>query len=330
MLIGAIFSIDVLAPEDFVVPMFYVVPILLFTWGGRCWEPAVVAALASVLTLAGLHIDNPSGIPATAVVNRSLEIVGIWLAAAVVTLHRVRVLWSKTLAARERAERQDAERRLREQAALTHLGKLAAVVAHEVRNPLAGVRGSLEVLKSRLSGEMQERAIINTMIERLDALNAKVTDILVYARPTEPRIQDVDLRAAVIEAGASARAATGFTAPAIVASGSCPYARADPEMLRPALLNLLLNAYQAGGNSEIHVVLSSSNGTCTVEIADRGPGIPPALRERVFEPFFTTKPEGTGLGLPVVRRLVQLQGGGMSLRDHAGGGTIAELTLPAA
>jgi signal transduction histidine kinase len=329
VLVVAIFWIDITAPPGFVVPMFYVLPTLLFMWGGRWWEPAVVAALATALTIAGVHINSPAGIAAIAAVNRSLEIAGIWLASAVVMLHRILVVRSQRQTAHERSDRQSAERRLRAQAALTQLGQLAAVVAHEVRNPLAGVRGSLQVLKSRFPADAQEPAVIDTMIERIDGLNAKVTDLLIYSRPAAPRIQDVELRTLVADADGSARAATGTTGPSTVISGEAIVARADPEMLRPALLNLLMNAYQADGTGRIEISVTAADCTATVSILDRGPGIPPDLRDRVFEPFFTTKAAGTGLGLPVVSRLVELQDGTLTLRDRAGGGTIAAVTLPA-
>jgi signal transduction histidine kinase len=328
VLIAAIFWTDITAPPGFVVPMFYVLPTLLFMWGGRWWEPAVVAAVATALTVAGVHINSPAGIPAIAAVNRSLEIAGIWLASAVVTLHRILVVRSQRQTARERIDRQAAERRLRGQAALTQLGQLAAVVAHEVRNPLAGVRGSLQVLKSRFPASAQEPAVIDTMIERIDALNAKVTDLLIYSRPAAPRIQEVDLRTLIADADASARAATGRTGPSTVIFGDATVACADPEMLRPALLNLLMNAYQADATGRVEISVTSEDRTAVVSIMDRGPGIPPELRERVFEPFFTTKAGGTGLGLPVVSRLVELQDGTLTLRDRAGGGTIAAVTLP--
>jgi PAS domain S-box-containing protein len=225
-------------------------------------------------------------------------------------------------------QRKVAEARLREQAALTHLGQLAAVVAHEVRNPLAGVRGTLQVLASRLPADMRERDVISTMIDRIDALNAKVTDLLVYARPTAPKLQAVQIRTLIADAGASARAATGLAPASLEISGDAAVARADPDMLRPVLLNLLLNAYQASGNAPVEVGISRQNGACTVAIMDRGPGIPPDVRERIFEPFYTTKPGGTGLGLPVVKRLMELQGGAVRLIEREGGGTAAELTLP--
>lgn len=328
-----IFWLDVLTPAGVVVPMFYVVPILLFTWAGRPWEPPIVAAVATLLTLLGMFMTPAGDSPGIALINRSLEIVGIWIAAGVVALHRVLVTrWTRqavcdraAIAASVR-QRHLAEARLREQAALSHLGQLAAVVAHEVRNPLAGLRGSLQVLASRLP-EAAGRDIATSMIERIDGLNAKVTDLLVYARPTEPKFRAVPVLPLVADAAVSARAATAAPTPVEV-SGDSALVHADPEMLRPVLLNLLLNAYQADRAGRIEVRVSKEDDTCTISVMDRGPGIAADLRERVFEPFFTTKPAGTGLGLPVVKRLMELQGGSVRLLDRQGGGTAVALTLP--
>ena len=226
-------------------------------------------------------------------------------------------------------QRKLAETRLRDQAALMHLGQLAAVVAHEVRNPLAGLRGSLQVLGSRLPGDMRERDVVGAMIERIDSLNAKVTDMLIYARPTAPKLRHVDVRPIISDAVASARAATGAAALPVYITGDNAVVHADPDMLRPVLLNLLLNAYQAGGELPVQVSVSRDDATCSIAILDSGPGIAPDVRERIFEPFYTTKRDGTGLGLPVVKRLMELQGGSVRLIDRSGGGTVAEITLTA-
>ena len=448
LLVVITFWLDVRTPAGVVVPMFYVVPILLLMWAGRPWEPPLVATVATCLTVVGLHVTPGGGSPTIAVINRSLEIVGIWMAAGVVALHRVlAVRWTQRAASdraaieasvkhleetryaldqaaivaitdhrgtityvndkfceiskysrqellgadhrlvnsgyhskefmrdlwrtiaqgrvwrgeiRNRAkdgafywvdttivpfvdeggrprqylairsdvtQRRMAESRLREQAALMHLGQLAAVVAHEVRNPLAGLRGSLQVLASRLPEQTAERDVVATMIDRIDGLNAKVTDILVYARPTEPKLQSVDIRPLIADAAESARAATAARAAAEI-SGEEAVAHADPDMLRPVLLNLLLNAYQAGRDGPVDVRVCTRDRVCTITVLDRGPGIPADVRERVFERFYTTKPDGTGLGLPVVRRLMALQGGSLRLMEREGGGTAAEITLP--
>jgi two-component system CheB/CheR fusion protein len=225
-------------------------------------------------------------------------------------------------------ERKAAEVQLREQAALAQLGELAAIVAHEVRNPLAGLRGSLQVLGTRLPPEMRERQIIGTMVERIDALNERVRDILLFAGTSRAKLQPVTVAPILTDVVASARAAV----PRVVRvelSGPSPAVVADPEMLREVLLNLVLNACQASpADSPVEICTSLTDGACRIEILDRGPGIPEEIRDRVFEPFFTTKHGGTGLGLAIVKRLVELQNGAVSLADRRGGGTIGAISLP--
>ena len=226
-------------------------------------------------------------------------------------------------------QRKIAETQLREQAALAHLGQLAAVVAHEVRNPLAGLRASLQVLDGRVA-DVRDRDIIAVMIQRIDGLNDKVNDLLLYARPKPPRAQALDLGPVVREAASSAMAATGHAGPPLHVETIQAWVLADADMLRAALLNLLINALQSGSGAPIDVSASVVRNVCRISIADRGPGIPEQIRDRVFEPFFTTRATGTGLGLAIVRRLIELLDGTVSLHERAGGGTVAEVTLPLA
>jgi PAS domain S-box-containing protein len=223
--------------------------------------------------------------------------------------------------------RKEAEARLASQAALLQLGQLAAVVAHEVRNPLAGVRGSLEVLRSRLPAMPKEREVIQAMMDRLDVLNAKVDDILRFAKPRDPVLQPVDLSPAIGDVIASAKAAAGASCRSIRFTPQPLVVRADADMLRAALLNLLLNACQAG-SGEVDVSAAVVGDACHIAVADRGSGVPPEIIDRIFEAFYTTKKSGTGLGLPIVKRLMDLQQGTVSIRPREGGGTVAELTLP--
>jgi PAS domain S-box-containing protein len=223
--------------------------------------------------------------------------------------------------------RKNAEAQLREQASLAQLGQLAAVVAHEVRNPLAGLRASLQVIDRRVS-EARDRSAIAAMIQRIDGLNDKVEDLLLYARPKPPRTQSVDINALMRDVATSAVVSTGRAGAPISISGHDVKGRADPEMLRAAMLNLVLNACQAAGKDEIDVQLFAEGGVGRIAVRDRGPGIPPGIRDRVFEPFFTTRTNGTGLGLAIVKRLVELQDGTVTLMDRPGGGTIAEVTIP--
>ena len=223
--------------------------------------------------------------------------------------------------------RKQVEAQLREQAALAQLGQLAAVVAHEVRNPLAGLRAGLQVIDRRVS-EPRDRSAIAAMIQRIDGLNDKLEDLLLYSRPRPPRRQAVDIKTLIRDVVTSAQISTGRPAGSIPVSGENVKASADPEMLRAALLNLTLNACQAAPDKEVEVRLSASDGVCRIGVYDRGPGIPTEVRDRIFEPFFTTRVNGTGLGLAIVKRLMELQEGTVEIRDRDDGGTIAEVTIP--
>ncbi len=114
-----------------------------------------------------------------------------------------------------------------------------------------------------------------------------------------------------------------------VTSAQALAVRADPEMLRAALLNVLLNACQSGSES-VEVSTVATGNACRIVVADRGAGIPPDVAARIFDAFYTTKQAGTGLGLPIVKRLMDLQQGTIAIRRRDGGGTIAELTVPLA
>ena len=224
--------------------------------------------------------------------------------------------------------RKAAEAQLADQAALAQLGQLAAVVAHEVRNPLAGVKGTLQVLRTRQFVEDRDKQIIDAMIERIDALNEKVQDMLRFARPRTPSIGPVDVQGLLPDVIESARAAAGKGSAPVTVTGEPAAVYADPDMLRAVLLNLVLNALQASKSTPVEIVVNPEGDTCRIAVADRGPGIPAEEIDRVFDAFFTTKKSGTGLGLAIVKRLTDLQGGGVTLRRRDGGGTVAQVTLP--
>ena len=223
--------------------------------------------------------------------------------------------------------RKNAESQLREQAALAHLGQLAAVVAHEVRNPLAGLRASLQIIDRRIQ-EPRDRSVIAAMIQRIDGLNDKVEDLLQYARPKVPSRQTLDVIALLRDVAVTAQQSTRRAAASIPIFGDEATVTADPDMLRAALLNVLLNACQAAGEKEVTVQVAKGDGVCRIAVCDRGAGIPAPVRERVFEPFFTTRTNGTGLGLAIVKRLVELHDGEVTLLDRPGGGTIVEIAIP--
>ena len=224
--------------------------------------------------------------------------------------------------------RKQVEAQLREQEALTQLGQLAAVVAHEVRNPLAGIRASIQVLESGLGPSAHERSVIHSIIKRIDELGKAMEHMLLYARPHTPSRRPLHVQSVIAEAAMSARAAVNRADQEIVVRGEDAVVIGDPEMLRAVILNLLLNACQVSHGAAVEIETSRAGQMCRIHIFDRGPGIPSAVREHVFEPFFTTRTGGTGLGLAIVKRLTDAQGGTIALAEREGGGTIAELSMP--
>jgi signal transduction histidine kinase len=199
----------------------------------------------------------------------------------------------------EITERKRTEELLREQAALARLGQMAAVVAHEVKNPIAGIRGALQVIGSRMPAESRDKSIVGDIISRLDALNGVVHDLLVFARPRELRAEPVDLRALVTSTAEMIARDPAMRGLEVTVSGPDAMAQGDREQLQILFHNLLTNAGQAmGGTGRVEVEMRPAPRGWTVSVADHGPGMPPEVREKAFEAFFTTKHRGTGLGLP--------------------------------
>jgi two-component system CheB/CheR fusion protein len=231
----------------------------------------------------------------------------------------------------EVTERKRTEELLREQEALARLGQMAAVVAHEVKNPIAGIRGALQVIGSRMPAESRDRSIIGDIIGRLDALNGVVQDLLVFARPRELRSGPVDLRALVTSTADLIARDPAMRGLHVTVTGPEAIAHGDEEQLQLLFHNILTNAAQAmGGSGSVEVDMRPSGGGWTIAVADHGPGMPPEVREKAFEAFFTTKHRGTGLGLPTARRIVEAHGGRIEIDTPAGGGTVVSISLPSA
>ncbi|OFW04728.1 MAG: hypothetical protein A3H96_09940 [Acidobacteria bacterium RIFCSPLOWO2_02_FULL_67_36] len=226
-------------------------------------------------------------------------------------------------------ERKLSEERLREQAALARLGEMAAVVAHEVKNPLAGIRGALQVIGGRLPAASRDRAIVGDIVARLDSLNEIVHDLLVFARPREPKLAPLPLATLLEDTAALLKKDPEHAGVSVTIEGDRPVIQADAEQLQTVFLNLFLNAAQASGtSSDVRVAIAKEDGVCRVAITDRGPGIPADMRDRIFEPFFTTKHRGTGLGLPTARRVIERHHGTIEFACPPGGGTTVTVTLP--
>jgi PAS domain S-box-containing protein len=226
-------------------------------------------------------------------------------------------------------QRKRSEALLHERAALARLGEMAAVVAHEVKNPLAGIRGSLQVIGGRMPADSRDRTVMRDIVDRLDSLNNIVDDLLVFARPREPKLAPIVLEELLRSTAALLKKDPAHAATHVEVADSSVVVRADGEQLQLVLVNLLLNAAQATHNQgEVRVGVSTSSGVCRIVISDNGPGIPDDVRERIFEPFFTTKHRGTGLGLPTAKRVIERHGGSIDVQCPPAGGTVVTVSLP--
>ncbi len=221
------------------------------------------------------------------------------------------------------------EEQLRERTAMARLGEMAAVVAHEVKNPLAGIRGAIQVLRGRMPAGGRDAAVAQQVVERIDGLNELVEDLLVFARPPKPRLAQVDLTALARSIGELLSRDPMMADVRVTYDGSAPNVMADPEQLKIVIGNLMVNSSQAmQGRGAIHVTIEGRHGIACLTVRDTGPGIPREIRDKVFTPFFTTKSRGTGLGLATAKQLVEGQGGTIGLEHPPDGGTLVTITLP--
>lgn len=223
-----------------------------------------------------------------------------------------------------------AAEQLRDQAALVRLGEMAALVAHEVKNPLAGVRGAIQVIGRRLPPESKDAAVVGDVIARIDALNELVNDLLLFARPPQAQQELTDLVALAQETSLVLGQDPVARDVRFKVEGSAPLVMADPKLLKIVLGNLFLNAADAMKHEgTIRTAISVSDGICRIAVADSGPGIPSDIRDRIFEPFFTTKARGTGIGLATAKRLVEVHQGRIGVDCPPAGGTVVTIELPA-
>jgi two-component system sensor kinase FixL len=229
------------------------------------------------------------------------------------------------------SRRTELEGQLREATALARLGEMAAVIAHEVRNPLAAVRGAVQVIGSRLPAETSDAAIVTEIIARLDGLNDLIQDLLVFARPPAPKPLRIDLKALLGSVITLLKGDPAFSKLDFRVSGDVPPALADPNLMKIVLQNLLINAAQAQhGKGSVSVSLGHADRCNYIDISDAGPGIPAEIRAALFRPFKTTKARGTGLGMATAKRLIESQDGQIAVACPESGGTRITLTIPVA
>jgi signal transduction histidine kinase len=207
---------------------------------------------------------------------------------------------------------------------------MAAVIAHEVKNPLAAVRGAIEVIGSRLPADSKDAGVVKEIVNRIDSLNELMKDLLLFARPPQPKPSLVEVRSLVTSTAELLTEDPALNAVSVEVEGSGPPILADPGLLQIVFLNLLVNgAHAMRGRGNIKVSVDVSEGACNIAFNDSGPGIPPEILEKIFTPFFTTKSRGSGLGLPTAKRLIEAHRGTIHVLCPPGGGTTVTVQLPA-
>jgi two-component system, NtrC family, sensor histidine kinase PilS len=220
---------------------------------------------------------------------------------------------------------------------LADLGELAAGLAHELRNPLASMMGSVELLRGALLGT-DDRRLLDIVLREGGRLEHLVTDFLAFARPSPPRREPFDLAALVAEALEAFEHDPAADGVELQRELEPTPAVGDPDQIRQVLWNLLLNAAQAlqvasaPGTDRGRVRVACRprvDGGAELVVEDDGPGIAMADQEKLFTPFFTTKPYGTGLGLATVHRIVDAHGGSLTVESAPGKGARFTAWLPA-
>jgi len=244
------------------------------------------------------------------------------------------------LVLRDLSRVRELEEQVRRSDRLAALGVLAAGVAHEVRNPLVGVRAAAQLMESEPAFPVALREFTAVIIREVDRLNRLVDDLLTFAGRRPPAIAACDLNRLVDEALRLEEPRLQAVRVAVVRQydPAVPSVAGDADRLLQVFLNLVRNGAEAmqgrGGELTVRTRFERLSTQCggrpagVVEIADTGPGIPAEARGRLFTPFFTTKDGGTGLGLPISLRIVEEHGGAVEIQSEAGQGTTFRVLLP--
>jgi signal transduction histidine kinase len=251
------------------------------------------------------------------------------------------VLFFKDLTQVEQLEERE---RLRDR--LASLGEMAAGVAHELKNPLAGIEVMAGLLRRRVSDSPDARSLLADIISEAKLANAIVVEMLEFVRPVRLQVERTDITDVLTQAVtlAEAKATRGSIEVTVHVAPDLPMIDGDHHQLSQVFINLVANAFEAlegKGHITITVVTgaiepdpaftsdtTASTPTVVVEVSDDGPGVPEHLADKIFNPFFTTKPQGSGLGLAIVRKIVDAHDGRIDLSSGPQSGTRFRVTLP--
>jgi signal transduction histidine kinase len=241
-----------------------------------------------------------------------------------------------------RVEQEVERERLRDR--LAALGEMAAAIAHEVKNPLAGIEVMAGILKRELPASEDAQTILADIIKEAKMANAIVLEVLEFVRPIRLQVEHIALPDVVRDAisMADSHVPKGDVRVSVDLGVDVPPIQGDPHQLRQLFTNLLTNAFEAlegRGDVRINALALAADEEAVpgvepagpmveVSVSDSGPGVPPEVADRIFSPFFTTKPQGSGLGLAIVRKIIDAHDGRIDIGGRQGGGTTFRVTLP--
>jgi len=241
-------------------------------------------------------------------------------------------------------EQMEERERLRDR--LAAVGEMAAVMAHEIKNPLAGIEVLAGLVRRKTPDNPEAQALVGDIISEAKMANAIVQEVLEFVRPVRLQVEPTSLRESLSNAIglADSQARRGHVQVHVLVPEAIPHIRADRHQLTQVFANLVINAYQAlDGQGRLRVEAREARNaeegalvpdtqhavrSVVVDVVDNGPGIPPDKAEKIFQPFFTTKPQGSGLGLAIVRKIVDAHEGRIDLAPGDGSGACFRVTLP--
>lgn len=228
-------------------------------------------------------------------------------------------------------ERLKLEEQLTRAKHLSNLGEMTASISHEIRNPLGIIKSSAELLKKKVQQLDPANPMPGIIVEEASRLNGIITDFLNFARPQQPHLQRGCIEPVIektLQHLASEIRKRGIVVHKRI-DESDGQAMIDNDMFYQALLNLLLNAMQSiGSDGNIDIALTEQNAQIKLSLHDSGPGIDQSILEKIWDPFFTNKPKGTGLGLGIVKQIIEAHDGHITIANAAPRGTIVEILLP--
>jgi signal transduction histidine kinase len=239
-----------------------------------------------------------------------------------------------------RVEQLEERERLRDR--LAALGEMAAAIAHEVKNPLAGIEVMSGLLKRRLPDSPDAQTVLADIIKEAKMANRIVQEVLAFVRPIRLQVEDISVGDVIRDAinMAESHSLKGDVEVRVDVPEALRPLQGDSAQLRQIFTNFLTNAFEAmNGSGLVEITAVAQDGdeesgpehggpTVVITVSDNGPGIPPEVTDRIFSPFFTTKPQGSGLGLAIVRKIVDAHDGRIDVGERPGGGTVFRVTLP--